>query len=95
MLNKLKCLINRTLVFFRIVDPFDRNVSITNIALCVVLYKLWAAPEASMVDAGSLMIALSSYSIKKYLNKDSINTAAKVATQITEKAESLSLETKE
>lgn len=95
MVSKAKDLLHRTLVFFRIVDPFDKNVSITNIALILTLYKLAVTESTSLVDVGAVMVSLSNYSIKKFINKDNINTAAKIATQIAEKTESISPEEKE
>ncbi len=95
MLDKIKKLINRTLVFFRFVDAFDNNLSITNIALYITLFKLATVEQASMVDVGAVMVSLSNYGLKKYLNKDNINAATKIASQIAEKTESISPEEKE
>lgn len=95
MLKDIKYFINRLLTFLRVVDSHDRNISITNIALIITLYKLYMSPEASMVDVSAVMVSLSSYSLKKFINKDSINIATKIATQIAEKTESISPEKKE
>ena len=90
MLDKIKALLCRILVFFRVVDPFDNNISITNIALIITLYKLATVEQASMVDVGAVMVSLSNYGYKKYLNKDNINAAAKIANQVITKSEEIS-----
>lgn len=90
MFENLKYFVNRLLAFLRIIDPHDRNISITNIALVITLYKLAVAPQASITDVAAVMVSLSSYSIKKYINKDSINTAATIATKIVTKSEEIS-----
>lgn len=59
------------LKFIRVVDVNDGLLSITNVAMIIVLYKLIAAPVTSITDVGSLIIAMSSYSFKKYINKNS------------------------
>lgn len=58
------------LSFFRIVDAHDETLSITNIALYIVLYKLTMAPAINITDVGALVIALGNYSIKKIINKN-------------------------
>lgn len=73
---------------FRILDE-NRQISITNIAVIIVLVKLWQTPSTNMTDVGSLFIALSHYGYKKYLNKDTINQAAAVANQISDKVDAL------
>lgn len=79
----------RILSFFRIIDPYDNNLSISNIACLITLYKLYTAQCTSYEDIGAVMLALSNYSIKKYINKDSINQAAQIANAVTDAANKL------
>lgn len=60
----------KTLTFLRVVDPHDQLLSITNLAMLVVLYKLIVAPTTNIVDLGSLLVAFGNYSFKKYINKN-------------------------
>jgi len=60
----------KIMTFFRLIDPVDNNLSITNIAMIVSLIRLGTTPQASYQDIGALMLTLSSYSYKKYLHKD-------------------------
>lgn len=55
--------------FLRITDAHDGQLSLTNIALLVVLVKLMLAPALSIVEVGTLFIALASYQTKKIINK--------------------------
>lgn len=55
-----------TLSFFRICDKHDRNISLTNLAVIIVLYKLARTPITSLVDTVPLVISMLSYSAKKY-----------------------------
>lgn len=95
MMNKIKDLAFKVMIFFRLVDAHDMTLSITNIALYITLYKLATVDQASMVDVGAVMVSLSNYGLKKYINKDNINAATKIATQIAEKTESISQEEKD
>jgi hypothetical protein len=69
------------------------TLSITNIALYITLFKLATVQQASMTDVGAVMVSLSNYGLKKYINKDSINQAATIATQIVTKSEEISSST--
>lgn len=95
MMNKIKDLVFKVMIFFRLVDAHDMTLSITNIALYITLYKLATVEQASMTDVGAVMVSLSNYGLKKYLSKDNINAATKIATQIAEKTESISPEEKD
>ena len=69
----------RALHFLRLTDPHDGNISITNIALIVVLTKLAFARTTSIVDLGMLLLSLANYNAKKIINAgsgDSLPTAA-------------------
>jgi hypothetical protein len=78
------------LIFLRLIDRHDETISITNVALYIVLFKLALVQQASMIDVGSVFVALSNYNIKKYLNKNNIAQAATIATQIVTKSEEIS-----
>lgn len=60
----------KALVWLRLIDEHDGNISLTNIALLIALVKLAVAPSASIVDIGALFISLASYQAKKVINKD-------------------------
>jgi hypothetical protein len=60
----------RILEFIRLVDPHDGLLSLTNIALIVVIVKIATAPSTSLGDLGGLFVALASYQAKKLINKD-------------------------
>lgn len=59
-----------TLTFFRLVDAHDGLLSLTNLALIVVLVKLCAAPATSISDVGNVFLVLAAYSAKKIINKN-------------------------
>ena len=77
----------QVLTFFRIIDNNDGQISLTNIALMVVLYKLFKSTDTSMTDIGGLFIGLSSYSYKKYVNADLVKSLSK--NQVVQKAEEI------
>lgn len=54
--------------FFRILDEYNNNLSLTNVAVIIVLVKLCMAPAVSITDIGALLISLLSYTGKKVLN---------------------------
>lgn len=54
--------------FFRILDEYNNNLSLTNVAVIITLVKLAMAPALSIVDIGALLISLISYTSKKVLN---------------------------
>jgi len=58
------------LKFLKIVDPHDGYISLTSLALLIVLYKLAKTPVSTLEDTVPLIIALASYNIKKFINKD-------------------------
>ncbi len=59
----------KILEFLRIIDPHDGLISLTNVALLVVLGKLVIAPAVGITEIGGLLIALASYQGKKMINK--------------------------
>jgi hypothetical protein len=60
----------KVLVFLRIVDDHDSMLSITNLAMFIVLYKLFMTQTTSINDLGTLLVALSGYNLKKFMNAD-------------------------
>ncbi len=60
--------LKRILVFLRLIDPFDENLSFTNITLIVVITKLALVQSTSVADFGALALALSNFNIKKLIN---------------------------
>ena len=78
------------LIFFRIIDAHDGTVSLTNLGIIIILFKLAMTPSTNMMDIGSLFIATMNYNYRKFLNKQTITQAANIATQIVTKSEELS-----
>jgi hypothetical protein len=60
----------RFLEFLRLVDAHDGQLSLTNIALIVVIVKLALIQNAGLTDIGALLLALANYNYKKVLNSD-------------------------
>ncbi len=58
----------RVLEFLRLTDVHDGKLSLTNVALWVVLAKIATAGEVTLVDAGALFVTLLSYQSKKVIN---------------------------
>lgn len=52
--------------FLRLIDE-NNQMSITNIAVLVVIYKVGTAHEVDIYDAGIILIALLNYSYKRYM----------------------------
>lgn len=52
--------------FFRVLDD-DNVVSLTNVALMIVLAKLVMVPSVSVVEVGTLLLGLFNYSYKRYI----------------------------
>jgi len=67
-LEKLKVLLKKVSDFFRLIDD-QGKLSITNVAVYVVLVKIAMVSEIDLMDAGILFVALLNYSGKKVLNK--------------------------
>lgn len=58
---------NRVLAFFRIIDAHDGQLSLTNIALIIVLVKLALVTAPTVFDLGTLLLALANYNAKKWM----------------------------
>ena len=52
--------------FLRLIDE-NNQMSITNIAVMVVIYKVGTAHQVDLYDAGIILIALLNYSYKRYM----------------------------
>lgn len=63
----MKAGMKRLLVFLRLVDDHDSNISLTNVALIVVISKLIFVPHPTVFDLGTLLLALANYNAKKLL----------------------------
>lgn len=62
--------IKGALEWLRIIDVHDGQVSLTNVALIIVLGKLVFAPAVGLTEIGGLLIALASYQGKKVINRN-------------------------
>lgn len=82
---------NKVLSFLRIIDPHDGQVSLTNVALIVVLIKIAASASFSMVDAGALFVTLLSYQGKKIINKDKQEDAVKIEDAVKSASDAMTL----
>lgn len=80
-------------VFIRLVDPFDGNLSLTNIGLIIVLVKLAVVQQASLTDISALFLALISYQSKKIINKqvaiDSLKSVSNIISAVTKTGEEI------
>lgn len=61
----------KALEFLRIVDAHDGKVSLTNVAVMVVVLKILFVPQFSIGEVGALLIALLNYSAKKVIHSKS------------------------
>lgn len=59
----------KVLTFFRVIDAHDGMVSLTNLAVLIVLIKLAIVPSTTVMDIGTLLVALTNYTGKKLINK--------------------------
>lgn len=65
----MKHTIKKWALFLRLMDP-DNKLSLTNIAVMVVLFKLATAKEAiTPVDVGALISTMLGYQAKKVIGK--------------------------
>lgn len=58
--------------FLRILDE-NNQLSITNIAVIIMLFKLAVVPVTTLTEIVPLLITIMSYSHKRHLSKKSIN----------------------
>lgn len=59
---------NQVLSFLNLLD-FEGKLSITNVAVIVVLIKLAISPSASITEAGLLLVTLANYAHKRSVNQ--------------------------
>lgn len=83
----MKQFILKALIFLKIVDEHDENISLTNVGLIVVLVKLAIVQSASIVDIGGLLLALLNYNAKKMINAPLLKND--ITTQIVQKTEQI------
>lgn len=67
--KKLKELLTKALKYFRINDEKGR-LSLTNIAMLIILFKLCTTPSSSFQDITALFIAAAQYQFKRKVEKD-------------------------
>ena len=77
----MKTLLIRALTFSRLIDD-QHNLSLTNLAMIIVVVKLAIAQQASTIDLGTLLLALSNYNIKKYFAGSTGGTLAQTVQEI-------------
>lgn len=58
----------KILSFFRLTEY--NKLSLINLALIIVIYKLFKSPTASLTETVPLVIALGSHHIDAFLNQD-------------------------
>jgi hypothetical protein len=73
--------IKKTANFFSLLDSEGR-LSITNVAVIIVLAKLAISPSASITEAGSLLVVLANYAHKRITNNQASDKTEDVQNQI-------------
>lgn len=98
----MKQFICKALVFLRIVDRHDGLISLTNVAMIVIIVKLAMIQQASVFDLGTFFVAATNVNMKKWLNrtqmaKDALVQVDNVSTKIKQAAQEIgvSINTKE
>lgn len=83
----------KSLKFLNLIDR-EGNLSISNIAVIIVLVKLTLSPVLSIVDAGMLLVTLMNYAHKRHSVSKSIkiddNYKNEITTQISELSKKIS-----
>lgn len=69
----------RFLEFLGLVDGHDNNVSLTKVALWVVIAKLALVGNPTVVDLGGLLLALVAHNAKKVITNKKLKAEADVA----------------
>lgn len=81
--------------FIRILDEHEHRLSMTNIALIVVVVKIAFVGNASVADLGALFTGLLAYSYKKTIPRQVVTTSQEITQvkatldQLTTKIESV------
>ena len=65
----MKDYVIKVLAFFRLLDE-NRQLSLTNIAVMIVLFKMACCMTFSLESASVLLTTLGAYNFKRYLSKD-------------------------
>lgn len=81
----MKEMILKALTFLRVIDEHDGKISLTNIAVIIILTKLCFIQSASMVDIGALFIALMNYAGKKVMYQKEVKVEQASITEIENK----------
>jgi len=55
------------LSYIRLNDE-NNKLSLTNLALMLMLYKVWETPAVSITDLTALFVAVANYSFKRHVN---------------------------
>lgn len=63
--------LRKALIFFRLIDQDHGQLSLTDIAMYVVLVKLALVQQASVADLGAFFGVLAARSYRRYLTTDS------------------------
>lgn len=72
----------KVLSFLRLVDE-NKQISLTNIGVMIVLTKLALVQQAGVADLGALLLALVSYNCKKLLTQASnTDTLRKISSAV-------------
>lgn len=66
--KKIVDYLNKALTYLRVQDEQAR-ISLTNIAMIVVLYKMCVTPASSFQDITGLAIAILGYQAKRFIEK--------------------------
>lgn len=67
MIEKIKTRGLRILAFFRIIDPEDNNISLTNMIVTASIFVLLKAETADFSQVAALLTAVVAYTSKKVL----------------------------
>lgn len=60
----------KILIFLRLVDETDGNLSLTSIGMIISLVRLATTPNASYCDIGALLVSLGAHTYKKVINQN-------------------------
>lgn len=77
------------LTFLNLIDE-NKKLSITNIAVIIILIKLITVPAISITEVGTLFLALVNYSAKKIINNQKQNAVNPLQEQVSSFEEKLS-----
>jgi hypothetical protein len=76
--------IARSLKFLNLLDK-DSNLSISNIAVIIVLVKLAFTPSLSLIDAGTLLVTLMNYAHKRHSGSKQVQQSSEFEQSIKDK----------